>query len=433
VSTTYGEQAAVRGDPDALDDLALTCRSTARALRADAARLRRADVGGWSGEGARAFMRSLHGLPRDLSLAADSYDTVASALSTYAAELRPLVARARRAESELAYLSGLLLVDRQHLLGGLDPASDEVRVRRITAHEEEHTAVRGLLGSLGAEAELAAGAAAGRIRCASDAPQEPPGLLERLADAAGDWVEDHAPELEAFSAALKVISTVSLALSMVTGPVGVFFRCLGSAAGVAAVFIDAALAARGRASWGDVAMDAIGVAVPGIAKARRSVEGVVERGVSGFREERMSRTVEEGSDQGASSYRELRSRRGSVVVYRVEGTANTRVVIDAERNVTFRGRRMLFLTVGDRARAENYYWQKREGGLPGVQLKAFRIPKQYHRQLSIEAVDQHLAKAFPDRPQRVDVSKSSEQYGLRKVHFREMEKHILPRSGRILR
>ena len=116
----------------------------------------------------------------------------------------------------------------------------------------------------------------------------------------------------------------------------------------------------------------------------------------------------------------------------MEGTANTRVVIDAQRNVTFRGRRMLYLTVGDRARAENYYWQKKLGGLPGVQLKAFRIPKQFHRQLSIEAVDQHLAKAFPDRPQRVDVSKSSEQYGLRRVHFRQMEKEILPGSGRIL-
>ena len=80
VSTTYGEQAAVRGDPDALDDLALTCRRTARALRADAARLRRADVSGWTGEAARAFMQSVHGLPRDLSLAADSYDTVAAAL-----------------------------------------------------------------------------------------------------------------------------------------------------------------------------------------------------------------------------------------------------------------------------------------------------------------------------------------------------------------
>ena len=206
MSTTYGEQAAVRGDPDALDDLALTCRRTARALRADAARLRRADVSGWTGEAARAFMQSIHGLPRDLSLAADSYDTVAAALMTYAAELRPLLMQARRAEGDLTDLSGLLLADRLQLVGGLDPVSDELRARRITAHEEEHAAVRGRLGVLGSEAELAAGTAACRVRSACNAPQEPPGLLERLADATGDWVEEHASELEAFSGALKVVA-----------------------------------------------------------------------------------------------------------------------------------------------------------------------------------------------------------------------------------
>lgn len=401
MSSTHDRSTAVPGDPDALDDLALACRRTAGALRADAARLRAADVTDWSGRAARTFTQSVHGLPRDLSRAADSYDTVARALTTYAVDLRAVLAHARRAETEIDELAGMLLVDRQRLVGGLDPEAEALRERRITAYEQEQQAVRCRLGALGDDAALSAGTAACRVRSACDAPQAPPGLFERLTEGVGYWVETHADVLTDISLVLKGVAAVAGVLSLVPG-LGPVALPLAIAAGVAALGIDAALASRRRASWTAVGVDAALTAVPAARPARVAV-------------------------------REVRTRLGSLVVYRVEGTPNTRIAMDADNNVTFQRRSMLYLNVGDRSRAEEYYRRKLADGMPGVQLKAFRVPKGKYRELSIRAVDQDLARTFRDRPQRVDISVARDQFGLRKADFRDMEKHIVPGSGRVLR
>lgn len=408
----FTEPVAVKGDPDLLDDLASACRRTAAALREDAARLRASEARDWSGPAARAFTASLHGVPRELAHAAESYDTVARALSSYAADLRHLLPAARRTIGELGDLDGRLLAERERPVDGSDPAAEVVRATRVAAFEQERSSIRSRLAGLGGEAETAASTAACLIRSACDAPNSAPGLWERLADGAGDWVQDHAEVLRDISSVLKVVAAVAGAL-MTVPVLAPVFGPLAAAAAVSALCIDAALASQGQESWLGVGIDAVMASLP----------------VRGLR----SRLGIESADRGFSEYREARARHGSVVVYRVEGTVNHRVVIDARHDVTFRGRRMLYLTVGDRARAETYYRQKRAGGLAGVQLKAFRIPTMVHRQLSLAAVDQHLAKAFPDRPQRVDTSRSMEQYGLRKIHFRQLEKEILPGSGRVLR
>lgn len=401
VSSTYARSAPSLGDPDVLDDLALACRGTAGALRDDASRLRGADVADWSGRAADGFAQSVHGLPRDLVRAADSYDTVARALSTYATDLRAVLRLARRADTELEELAGMLLVERHGLVGGLDPESVAVRARRIAAYEQEQQAVRRRLAGLVDDAALSAGSAACRVRSACDAPQAPPSLFERLADGAGDWVQAHAEVLTQVSLVLKGIAAVAGVLSLVPG-LGVVSAPIAIAAGVAAVCIDAALASRRRASWSGVAVDAALTAVPAARPAGVAV-------------------------------REVRTRLGSVVVYRVEGTTNTRIAMDADNNVTFQRQSMLYLNVGNRSRAEDYYRRKLADGLPGVQLKAFRVPKGRYRDLSIRAVDQDVAKAFRDRPLRVDITVARDQYGLRKADFRELERHILPGSGRVLR
>ena len=364
-------------------------------------RLRDTSVDGWSGPAAGAFERSVRGVPKDLSTAADSYDTVARALTAYAVDLRSLKRQARREELRLEDLEGLLLAERQRLFGGLDPAAEGLRELRIRAYEDEQQAVRRRLGALADDVALAAGSATCRVRSAADVPKQPPSLLDRLVDGAGDWVEANAQVLTDISFALKGVATVAGVMAFVPG-LAPFAVPIGIAAGVAALSIDAALASRRRASWTGVGIDAALTAVPAARPAQAAV-------------------------------REVRTRLGSVVVYRVEGTSNARISIDAQNNVSFQRRSMLFLNVGDRARAEEYYRRKVADGLPGVELKSFRVPKRTYRELSIRAVDEQLAKAFKGRPVRVDASVARDQFGLRKADFRELEKHILPGSGRILR
>ena len=401
MSLTYPHPTTAPGEPDQLDRIALICHRTAGCLRGDAARLRDTSVAGWSGPAARAYAWSVRGLPGDLSRAADSYDTVARALTAYAADLRAVQRQARRAEAELDELDGLLVAEGHHLVGGVDPVAEALRERRMTAYEDEQQAVRRRLAALAADAALAAGTATCRVRSACDAPQEAPSLFEHIVDGVGDWVQDHAQVLTDISFVLKSIAGIAGVLSLVPG-LAVVFVPMGIAAGVAAVCIDAALASRRRASWASVGIDAALTAVPGARPARVAV-------------------------------REVRTRLGSVVVYRVEGTPNARISIDAHNNVSFRRRSMLYLNVGDRARAEDYYRRKLADGLPGVQLKSFRVPKRTYRELSIRAVDEQLAKAFRGRPLRVDASVAHDQFGLWRADFRELERHILPGSGRLLR
>lgn len=401
VSLTYAQPITVRGDPDELERIAATCRRTAGSLREDVAQLRSTSVVGWSGPAASTYSRSVRDLPADLSKAADSYETVARALSIYAVDLRAVQRQARRGEAELDELDGLLVAEGHHLVGGVDPVAEALRERRMTAYEDEQQAVRRRLGALAADAALSAGTATCRVRSAADAPEQPPSLLDRLVDGAGDWVEANAQVLTDISFALKGVAAVTGVLAFVPG-LAPFVVPIGIAAGVAALAIDAALASRGRASWTGVGIDAALTAVPAARPAQAAV-------------------------------REVRTRLGSVVVYRVEGTSNARISIDAQNNVSFQRRSMLFLNVGDRARAENYYRRKVADGLPGVQLKSFRVPKRTYRELSIRAVDEQLAKAFRGRPLRVDTKVARDQFGLRRTDFRELEKHILPGSGKVLR
>lgn len=389
MSTTYADGPAVPGDPDALDLLARRCRSTAGGLRSDVDLLRGTHrPPGWSGRAADAYARSVHGLPRDLARAADSYDVVARALATYAAELLAVQARARRVEEELRHVDALL------------GAADAPPGRTAGLEQEQH-ALRCRLAALAADAELAASTAVCRVRSACDAPESPPGLLERLLDGAGDWVEQHAGVLADLSFVLQSISAIAGSLSFVPGLAAVAGP-IAVAAGVAALVIDAALATRGRAAWVEVGVDAAVATIPGAGRL------------------------------GRFAVREVRTRRGTVVAYRVEGRPNTRIAIDEDGDVSLTGRSMLYVNVGQRRRADDFLAQKVRGGLPDPQIKSFRIPKhelERLRRIAVEQTDGAARRAS----HRVDPTMAPDQFGLRRWDFRELEKSIVPGSGRIVR
>lgn len=392
------------GDPEALDAIARQCRRTAAGLRTDVDALRRTpDAALWQGEAARAFAGYVSALPRDLARAATSYEVVARALLAHSSELRLGAAHARRTEAEAAAVDRLIRVavqQRESAAG--DPVAVGVAERRAAALREEHAALRRRAERLAADLRRSAEQAARLVRAASDAPYHQPGLLHRLLDGAGRWVDHHVDGLTQLSGVLKTVSAIAGLLSLipvlapVCGPIAVV-------AAVVALGIDAALAARDRASWKSVAVDAGLSALPGVGKVGRLV------------------------------VREVRTARGSVVVYRVEGVPNTRVVISSDRDVTLRGRNMLFLNFGQRQRAEDFLRTRIEQGMDGACIKQFRVRKEALEDLRATAVDEEGGDMNPGAPLRVDVSKAADQFGLRRWHIRDLQEQVVPRSGKVLK
>jgi hypothetical protein len=104
----------------------------------------------------------------------------------------------------------------------------------------------------------------------------------------------------------------------------------------------------------------------------------------------------------------------TVKVYRVEGTPNTRILI-GERGevVVLDNESMLFLNFGSAKRAQEFAAQKAAQGMPGLQIKSFRVQRTFLDELREAAVPQLHATRFPvGTPQIVDVSKAPDQFGL---------------------
>lgn len=254
----------VPGSPDVLDGLARGCRLAAIALRADVALLRGAiQVDGWTGPASRAFAATVRGLPRDLDRAAASYDAVGRILTGYAAELREAQRRGRAAAAERERANADLVFGVALGHGATGPELLAELARRNAERERLLAAADRELDVARTRAAAAASRAARRILAAAgDAPYDRPGLLSRLADGAGDWVEEHAEVLAALSQTLAIVSSVAAMMSAVPALTPVLAP-LAAGAGVASVIIDAALATRRKASWADVAVGAVSTAVPG--------------------------------------------------------------------------------------------------------------------------------------------------------------------------
>lgn len=255
---------AVPGEPDVLDGLARGCRRAAIALRADVALLRGAtQVDGWSGQAARAFAASVRELPRDLDRAAASYDAVSRILTGYADELRAAQRRGRMALAERERANADLVFGVAIGHGGTGPELLADLARRTAERERLLAAADRELDVARSHAAAAASAAARQVLAvAGDAPYERPGLLSRLADGVGDWVEEHAEVLAAISQTLAIVSSVAAMMSAI--PVlAPALAPIAAGAGVISVGIDAALAIRRKASWADVAIGAASTGIPG--------------------------------------------------------------------------------------------------------------------------------------------------------------------------
>lgn len=124
----------------------------------------------------------------------------------------------------------------------------------------------------------------------------------------------------------------------------------------------------------------------------------------------------------------------TVQVYRVEGVANTRVIIGEGGSVAIAdSHRMLFLNFGSRARAEEFFARRIAQGMEGAAMKGFKVPASFLDDLREAAVPQRLGKKFPDSPQIVDPTAAPDQFGLRADQIEELRKAIIQGTGEVLK
>jgi RHS repeat-associated protein len=130
----------------------------------------------------------------------------------------------------------------------------------------------------------------------------------------------------------------------------------------------------------------------------------------------------------------IRSRlqaRSVLTVYRVEGLANTRVIIGSSGEVAIQGEQTLFLNFGSKARAEEFLAKRLQQGMEGASVKQFKVSRKFLDELRASAVPESMAKQFPGRPIIADPTKACDQFGLRPEQIEQLSEFIKSGSGKV--
>jgi uncharacterized protein YukE len=263
------------GDPDAVSGAARGAGSAGRVLGAASASVTRLNSSGWTGEAAEAFRGQLKDLPRDLEVAARSYQVAARALGDFGSGLVGRQARAGELESRAEELrrQQAAAVGEVNRVAGLRAPQGSAELSRLTSqYEAAKSRADGLGGQLEqvladarrlhAEHSSAARSAARAIRDVANAPYKEPGWLSRAWSSVKGWIADHADVLASISTVLKGVSAVLGVLSLVPGLQ--FLAPFAMAAAGAALLIDVALkVATGKGSWASIGIDAALTFIPG--------------------------------------------------------------------------------------------------------------------------------------------------------------------------
>jgi RHS repeat-associated protein len=151
----------------------------------------------------------------------------------------------------------------------------------------------------------------------------------------------------------------------------------------------------------------------------------------GFFTEKIMETV--ALTKGAGAAAEAGTASKVTTVYRVEGSTNTKILIDASGNVSVNATKTcLYINCGQIETSINFLKKKISGGMPEPQLKSFDVNTSFVEKLQREAVPQNLQKQFPNAPQRVDVTTGPDQFGLHRAQIQELKDNIIQGSGSIL-
>lgn len=279
----------VPGDAEALSGEATHYSSVATTIEAQVARLRRIADGDdtLKGDYAEALRESCDELAGDLEKAHGRFDTVGEELGTL---VTPLTTALSTTLSALRSAESAREDMRQAEAAGYSPGTDLLGTGTRGADGEEDPALAAAkrkyenaetaLGSAQARCrdavstwEGVAGPAASRIRDASDDD-----LKDGRFEGFKAWVKANAGWLKELSKWLgRIVLVLAIAILILSNPAGwiIALAVLGS---IALLAVDTMLAVAGEGSWGDVALDVLGVVTLGagsligkLAKAGRSM------------------------------------------------------------------------------------------------------------------------------------------------------------------
>lgn len=123
---------------------------------------------------------------------------------------------------------------------------------------------------------------------------------------------------------------------------------------------------------------------------------------------------------------------GTVTVYRVEGTPNTRIVIGDNGKVRINGSTTLYLNFGDKARALEFFEKRGAQNMDGATIKRFEVPHSVLDDLRNTAVKESVAR-LPEnkgKPVIADPTKAKDQYGVRPEKLKELQDKIIQGTGK---
>ncbi len=127
----------------------------------------------------------------------------------------------------------------------------------------------------------------------------------------------------------------------------------------------------------------------------------------------------------------LLSTKGVVTVYRVEGTTNTKILINSEGMARLNVKsKPLYLNFGSKERAIEFFQQKLAGNMPGARVKTFDVPESFLEEIKESAVPENLRGEFPNRPFIVDESKAADQFGLTRDQIAHLDQVVIQGSGK---
>ena len=138
-----------------------------------------------------------------------------------------------------------------------------------------------------------------------------------------------------------------------------------------------------------------------------------------------------GKISGHTTFPRTYTQKGTVVVYRVEGSINQRLIIGNKGEISLYPdkKQIIWLNFGDKQRANQYLQVKIAKGLPEAELKSFEINKTFLERIERDAVPEKMARRFPNRP-IVSRDPYPNQYGIPAAYFDDLVQSIRQGSGK---
>jgi uncharacterized protein YukE len=256
----------VPGDVDDLKALSRRFALTAKTISDTAAALRRlGNLESWDSKAGRAFAEKATETAKTVSKAHDRYADAGSALKTYYTDLTTIQGEADKLLHEAETQAGALSKAKSAADNppkDTDDAGQKKLDKSVTDLQNGLNGLRGQLSKLKTRHKNAGDAAAKAIHDTTEGD----GLND-------SWLDDLRDTLKAVADIAGAVAAVCGVLSLVVGWIPVIGQALAGVLGTIALVATAVslvchllLAINGDGSWGDVAMDVLGLATFGIGR-----------------------------------------------------------------------------------------------------------------------------------------------------------------------